>query len=858
MKAFTLLSIAPLALAQTLCEQYSHSTVDGYYANNNKWGAALGTGQQCTYVDEVSSSGIAWRADWTWSGNDDAVKSYPYAGRTLADKKLVNEIGSIPTQADWGYSGDSIRANVAYDMFTASDPAHETSGGDYEIMVWLANYGDLWPVGSSVGTVEVEGQTWTLWDGFNGAMHVYTFVSDAARHSVDLDAKGFFDYLRDNKGFPTESQHLTESSQALSSSRRDDATTAGGENERTPTRAPKLITPAHIQSPLKASGAPKEASNPRIFTFNAAPAKTNAEAPSLIFDMGKLNLGGEKKKPVAVKKEEEFAKHMRFLDAETENTTPSDVLTAPIFTQAVQRHVLAEHDRTGRSDKSKPFAQYGLLAGDASGEASDPRLFFNVAAPSSTFICGSQGSGKSHSLSCLLENCLLQNEVNMLPKPLTGIVFHYDTFVSDSGGSPCEAAFLSSNPGVDVRVLCAPTNVAHIKRIYAKLPNVTIEVLRINQEHLNTKRMLDLMAVSSVQGTLPLYLHVVIRILRDLRVAQQQKGSGFNYAKFKRDLDEQSLTDAQLAPLKQRLNTLESFMVSDQARAYEMALGRHVSRNRNNMVVDPQHGNSWSPKAGQLTIVDLSCPCVTAEMACSLFGICLSLFLEQDTQVGRVVALDEAHKYMTNSAECQALTENLLSTIRLQRHIATRVIISTQEPTISPRLLDLCSVTIVHRFTSPDWMRALQKHLAGASSWLDPNVNGDQEGMKKGSKTETGIRPLGLKKDDVAGDLFSRVVRLRTGEALLFAPSAVIDIQTAGDGTVAAHSGEDSTYDSGFNGKEGGGTSTTPVFAFGRSYGAPKGETPTEKRVLHLGNGVLKIRIRKRVTTDGGRSIMAG
>ncbi|KAG9251987.1 uncharacterized protein F5Z01DRAFT_683017 [Emericellopsis atlantica] len=580
---------------------------------------------------------------------------------------------------------------------------------------------------------------------------------------------------------------------------------------------------------------------------------------------------------------------MRFLDVETENTTLSDVLTAPIFTQAVQRHVLAEHDRTGRSDKSKPFAQYGLLAGDASGKASDPRLFFNVAAPSSTFICGSQGSGKSHSLSCLLENCLLQNEA---------LFFHYDTFVSDSGGSLCEAAFLSSHRGVDVRVLCAPTNVTHIKRIYAKLPNVTIEVLRINQEHLNTKRMLDLMAVSSVQGTLPLYLHVVIRILRDLRVAQQQKGSGFNYAKFKRDLDEQSLTEAQLAPLKQRLDTLESFMVSDQARAYEMALGLHASRNHNSKtVVDPQHGNSWAPKAGQLSMVDLSCPCVTAEIACSLFGICLSLFLEQDTQVGRVVALDEAHKYMTDSSECQALTENLLSTIRLQRHIATRVIISTQEPTISPGLLDLCSVTIVHRFTSPDWMRALQKHLAGASSWLDPNVD-DEEGMKKGSRTETGIRPLALKKDDVAGDLFSQVVRLRTGEALLFAPSAVIDMQTADDGTAAADSGEDSTYDSGVNAKEGGGTLTTPVFAFGRSYGAPKEEAPkeeapkeeapkeeapkeeapreeapkeeapkeeapkeeapSENRVVHLGNGVLKIRIRKRVTTDGGRSIMAG
>ncbi|KAJ4020453.1 hypothetical protein NW766_001938 [Fusarium irregulare] len=30
-------------------------------------------------------------------------------------------------------------------------------------------------------------------------------------------------------------------------------------------------------------------------------------------------------------------------------------------------------------------------------------------------------------------------------------------------------------------------------------------------------------------------------------------------------------------------------------------------------------GIQWKLKAGQLTIVDLSCPCVTAEAACSLF-----------------------------------------------------------------------------------------------------------------------------------------------------------------------------------------------------------------------------------------------
>lgn len=120
-----------------------------------------------------------------------------------------------------------------------------------------------------------------------------------------------------------------------------------------------------------------------------------------------------------------------------------------------------------------------------------------------------------------------------------------------------------------------------------------------------------------------------------------------------------------------------------------------------------------------MTIVDLSCPCISPETACSLFNICASIFLEQDTKIGRVVALDEAHKVrlspshctlhssklmavqcMNNSVEARGFTETLLSAVRLQRHLGVRMFISTQEPTTSTALLNLCSTT-VHRFSFP-------------------------------------------------------------------------------------------------------------------------------------------------------------
>jgi hypothetical protein len=96
-------------------------------------------------------------------------------------------------------------------------------------------------------------------------------------------------------------------------------------------------------------------------------------------------------------------------------------------------------------------------------DLADKRLFFNITTPSSIFICGSQGSGKSHTLSCLLENCLADSDATVLPRPLSALLFHYDTFISDDGGSPCEAAFLASLPGIRVRVICAPTNLSTIQ-----------------------------------------------------------------------------------------------------------------------------------------------------------------------------------------------------------------------------------------------------------------------------------------------------------------------------------------------------------------------------------------------------------
>lgn len=571
--------------------------------------------------------------------------------------------------------------------------------------------------------------------------------------------------------------------------------------------------------------------------------------------------------------------HLRLLERRLDLDELNEISTTPLFTEPVRKYA----NRIAKTAHGQePFTQYGLLGGDIgsleSGEPAnpDPRVFWNIAAPSSFFICGSQGSGKSHTLSCLLENAMAPCEANVLPHPLTGIVFHYDTFISDAGGSPCEVAWLSSNPKIKVRVLCPPTNIRTMRKLYGKFPHIVIEELRLNEASLDTKRMLDLMAVSS--GTsMPLYLHVLNRVLRDLRIKQQENGGSFDYAAFKRNMFSQELTDQQLAPLKQRLDTLESFMVEQQAKAYVQ--GGQANPKTSTKAT---RGNDWAPRAGTLTIVDLSCPCVTSEMACSLFNICLSLFLEQDpNSIGRIIALDEAHKYMssdTGSAECRTLTDRLLETIRLQRHLGARVIISTQEPTISPKLLDLCSVTIVHRFTSPDWLRALSKHLAGVSKggrMLEKALAMNQNGAGDEGIENVGVNALSLSYSDPAMELFSKIVALRVGEALVFAPSAIMGVQKASPrppststptpkpdaGSVEGLQSQleriDLSPQSASDKQNQEAVTSATTTSTGAEKPASSTSTTTPATVKRLAHGVLKVRIRNRTTADGGRSIMA-
>jgi hypothetical protein len=90
----------------------------------------------------------------------------------------------------------------------------------------------------------------------------------------------------------------------------------------------------------------------------------------------------------------------------------------------------------------------------------------------------------------------------------------------------------------------------------------------------------------------------------------------------------------------------------------------------------------------------------------------------------------------------KALNQVIVGTIRMQRHTGTRVVISTQEPTLLTNLIALCSIAIIHRFSSPEWFTAIKKHI------LIPEE--DRE------------------------TLMERIEGLSTGTAIVYSPNAIL------------------------------------------------------------------------------------
>jgi hypothetical protein len=213
------------------------------------------------------------------------------------------------------------------------------------------------------------------------------------------------------------------------------------------------------------------------------------------------------------------------------NPRKGQIMSAPLFSWSVKQAACSKYKLN--------YAQYALL-GHIIQPSSIPDqtqidpLFINTDFPWSAFICGQQGSGKSYTLSCMLEGCLLpSSRLGMLPQPLTAVVFNYDS----QAGDVCEAAYLCS-AGIKVTVLCSPSNQQRMEELYNRLPgarkNLKVEPLYLKPKHLNTERMKRLMAFGDNEANPPLYMQVSfpISLTERLRLTHHFRPSSRSSARW--------------------------------------------------------------------------------------------------------------------------------------------------------------------------------------------------------------------------------------------------------------------------------------------------------------------------------------
>ncbi|WDZ87116.1 GH12 family glycosyl hydrolase domain-containing protein [Micromonospora cathayae] len=208
-------SIVAVALGGTasadtqICEQYGSTVIQNrYVVQNNRWGTSA---QQCI---NVTSTGFQLTRQDGNNPTNGAPTAYPSVffgchytncspGTNLPIQ--VSQISSATSSINYTYASGTY--NASYDIWL--DPSPKRDGvNQMEIMIWLNRQGSIQPIGSRVGSTNLVGRTWEVWQGSNGSNNVISYVAPSPINSLNFSVLDFINDVR-NRGAITNSWYLT-------------------------------------------------------------------------------------------------------------------------------------------------------------------------------------------------------------------------------------------------------------------------------------------------------------------------------------------------------------------------------------------------------------------------------------------------------------------------------------------------------------------------------------------------------------------------------------------------------------------------------------------------------------------------
>ncbi|KAL7549384.1 hypothetical protein ACHAWF_012662 [Thalassiosira exigua] len=376
----------------------------------------------------------------------------------------------------------------------------------------------------------------------------------------------------------------------------------------------------------------------------------------------------------------------------SEKAATADEVAASLFhpkrgLNGIQRSKGLSLYGSSTSEVQPEGALFGHLFPSSSADDVGEAVYLNTHEPFCFVTVGVQGAGKSHTSSCVLENCLVPFEPGNIVKlkaPMTSMVLHYDQNTS----SICEAAgLLSPNPVVKAKmgrighavgvvpndkavILVSPAFYRQRKKFYGDY--ATVRPLLFRWRSLTADHIKRIMRIES--GENQLYVASFLNLLR----GYQRQAVVPEFSAFMAQVRKVCNVGSQKCPLDQRIALLESIVAESEKNAA--------------LVEDSLDLISCSKEGYHFIIADLTDPLLSKEEANGLFQVLTEQFRTLPTKTGKVLCLDEAHKYMTGE-KADGLSEAIVNAARLMRHDGMRLVVSTQSPkALAPELLELVTV----------------------------------------------------------------------------------------------------------------------------------------------------------------------
>src|SRR5262245_41918547 len=282
--------------------------------------------------------------------------------------------------------------------------------------------------------------------------------------------------------------------------------------------------------------------------------------------------------------------------------------------------------------------------------------------------------------------------INILPSPLATVIFHYhksDAYAPEYASAVAanqkqseierlHAEYGAYPVGLRDVVLLAPE--AKVDQRRREFPGIKVDPIKFASSELGADSWKFLLGA---YGNDSLYIRQLVAIMRRHR-------DGLTISTFKQDIAAAGLPPSTQRLADDRLNLAEQY-------------------------IDDAHRLGELLRPGRTVIVDLRDEWIEKDEALGLFVVMLRIFAATEfggREFNKLVVFDEAHKYISESE----LIGQVVETIREMRHQATTVVIASQDPLSVPRaVIELTSILLLHRMTSPQWL----KHLKGALAALD-------------------------------------------------------------------------------------------------------------------------------------------